>query len=71
MVQCPNLMLLNRSSAVPVEITLMILELWSRLLRLLLLHTAVAEGLWLLLLELLLADHGFRVGDGLAVGQVL
>ena len=44
MAQYPNLMLLlNGSSAVPVDIALMILELWSGML-----HTAVAEGLLLL-----------------------
>ena len=59
-----NLLLLNGSSAAAVEVALMMLELGSRLL-----HAAVAEGL--LLLELLLADHGFRVGDRLAVGKVL
>lgn len=60
------LLLNGRSSAAAVEVALMMLELGSRLL---LLHAAVAEGL--LLLELLLADHGFRVGDRLAVREVL
>ena len=60
------LLLNGRSSAAAVEVALMMLELGSRLL---LLHAAVAEGL--LLLGLLLADHGFRVGDRFAVGEVL
>ena len=60
-------MLLNGSSAVAVEVVGMMLELRPGLG--LLLHAVVAK--MLLLLELLLADHGLRVGGRLAVGEVL
>ena len=59
-------MLLNRPSAVAIQIVGMMLELRPGLG--LLLHAVVAKVL--LLLELLLADHGLRVGDRLAVGEV-
>ena len=62
-------MLLHGPSAVAVEVVgMMLLELWPGLW--LLLHAAVTKVL-LLLLELLLADHGLRVGDRLAVGEIL
>ena len=61
-------MLLHGPSAVAVQVVGMMLELRPGLR--LLLHAAVAKVL-LLLLELLLADHGLRVGDRLAVGEVL
>ena len=60
-------MLLHGPSAVAVEVVGMMLELRPGLR--LLLHSVVAK--MLLLLELLLADHGLRVGDRLAVGEVL
>ena len=63
-------MLLHGPSAVAVEVVgMMLLELRPGLR--LLLHAVVAKVLLLLLLELLLADHGLRVGDRLAVGEVL
>ena len=60
-------MLLHGPSAVAVQVVGMMLELRPGLR--LLLHAVVAK--MLLLLELLLADHGLRVGDRLAVGEVL
>ena len=60
-------MLLHGPSAVAVQVVGVVLELRPGLR--LLLHAVVAKVL-LLLLELLLADHGLRVGDRLAVGEV-